>query len=258
MLTAAVNSRIFCAMKTDLLTQVGYKIVQDEEQFCFGIDAVLLADFASKKIRHNSNVIDLCSGNGIIALLVCGATKAQTVTALEIQKESCALAEESVRLNGLQERLHIVNGDLKNAASLFEKYSFDAVVCNPPYMKASHGRESAVNAKAIARHEILCTLEDVIKAADYLLKPNGSFFMIHRPERLGEIFVELNRHKLEASELRMVQPDAESAPTMVLIQAKKNIKPNLKVDVPLVVYKAKGVYTDEVKSIYSAEKQETL
>lgn len=240
-------------MKIDLLTQVGYKIAQDENQFCFGIDAVLLADFASKKIRSNSKVIDLCSGNGIIALLVCGSTKAQAVTALEIQKEACGLAEESVKLNSLQERLNIVNGDLKNAASLFDKYSFDAVVCNPPYMKASHGRESAVNAKAIARHEILCTLKDVVKASDYLLKPNGSFFMIHRPERLGEIFVELNRHNLEASELRMVQPSAEAAPTMVLIHAKKNIKPNLKVDVPLVVYKEKGVYTDEVKSIYSSK-----
>ena len=236
-------------MKIDLLTQVGYKIVQDENQFCFGIDAVLLADFASKKIRSNAKVIDLCSGNGIIALLICGSTKAQKVTAFEIQKEACALAGESVKLNALSERMTVVNSDLKNAASLFDKYSFDAVVCNPPYMKASHGRESAVNAKAIARHEILCTLEDVVKASDYLLKPNGSFFMIHRPERLGEIFAALNRHNLEASELRMVQPDAESAPTMVLIQAKKNIKPNLKVDVPLIVYKEKGVYTDEVKSI---------
>lgn len=238
-------------MKIDLLTQVGYKIAQDEGQFCFGIDAVLLADFASKKIRHNSNVIDLCSGNGIIALLLCGLTRAATVTALEIQKEACNLAAESVKLNALQERLHLVNGDLKNVQQIFEKYSFGAVVCNPPYVKASHGSGCAASAKSIARHEILCTLDDVIKAADYLLKPNGSFFMIHRPERLGEIFAALSKYKLEASELRMVQPAADSAPTMVLIQAKKNIKPNLKVDVPLVVYKAKGVYTDEVKSIYA-------
>lgn len=245
-------------MKIDLLTQVGYKIAQDEGQFCFGIDAVLLADFASKKIRHNSNVIDLCSGNGIIALLLCGLTKAATVTALEIQKEAYNLAAESVKLNALQERLHLVNGDLKNVHQLFEKYSFGAVVCNPPYVKASHGNGCAASAKSIARHEILCTLDDVIKAADYLLKPNGSFFMIHRPERLGEIFVQLNKHNMEASEIRMVQSAADSAPTMVLIQAKKNIKPNLKVDVPLVVYKAKGVYTDEVQSIYSSEKQETV
>lgn len=238
-------------MKIDLLTQVGYKIAQDEGQFCFGIDAVLLADFTSKKIRNNSNVIDLCSGNGIIALLLCGLTKAATVTALEIQKEACALAEESVKLNALQERLHLVNGDLKNVQQLFEKYSFSAVVCNPPYVKATHGKECAVNAKSVARHEILCTLDDVIKAADYLLKPNGSFFMIHRPERLGEIFAALSKYKLEASELRMVQPAVDSAPTMVLIQAKKNIKPNLKVNVPLVVYKSKGVYTEEVQSIYS-------
>jgi len=237
-------------MKIDLLTQVGYKIVQDEEQFCFGIDAVLLSDFASKKIRPDSNVIDLCSGNGIIALLTCGLTKAQKVTALEIQKEACLLAEESLKLNCLQDRLNIVNGDLKNAASIFDRYSFDAVLCNPPYMKASHGRESAVNAKAIARHEILCSLEDVIKAAEYLLKPNGSFFMIHRPERLGEIFVMLNKYKLEAYELRMIQPSVDSVPTMILIQAKKNIKPNLKIQVPLIVYKEKGVYTDEIKSIY--------
>lgn len=237
-------------MKIDLLTQVGYKIAQDENQFCFGIDAVLLADFASKKIRPDSNVIDLCSGNGIIALLTCGLTKAQKVTALEIQKEACLLAEESVKMNMLEGRMNILNGDLKNVSSLFDRYSFDNVICNPPYIKNTHGKESAVNAKAVARHEILCTLEDVIRAAEYLIKPNGSFFMIHRPERLGEIFVMLNKYRLEASELRMIQPSADSAPTMVLIQAKKNIKPNLKVQVPLIVYKEKDVYTDEIKSIY--------
>ena len=241
-------------VKIDLLTQVGYKILQNEKRFCFGIDAVLLADFSAKKVRANSNVIDLCSGNGIIALLVCGITKARKITAMEIQKEDALLAKESVKINMLDEKINIINDDLKKVSLLFEKYSFDTVICNPPYIKSSHGKENSINAKTIARREIFCELEDIIKSVEYLLKPNGHFFMIHRPERLSEIFVLLNKYKLEASEIRFVQPFVDKVPTMVLVEARKNITPNLKVDIPLIIYSKRGVYSDEVKSIYSCRK----
>lgn len=238
-------------MKIDSLSQVGYKIIQDETQFCFGIDAVLLADFASKKIRTNSKVIDLCTGNGIIPLLVYGTTKAEKIDAVEIQENAANLAKKSVELNSLETKINVINDDIKNVPALFEKYSYDSVICNPPYAKAMHGKESPTDAKAIARHEILCTLQDVIKSAEYLLKPNGHFFMIHRPERLSEIIVCLNKFKMEASAMRFVQSTSKSVPSMVLIEARKNIKPNLKVAPPLIIYKEQGVYTDEVQSIYS-------
>lgn len=238
-------------MKIDSLSQVGYKIIQDETQFCFGIDAVLLADFASKKIRKNSKVIDLCTGNGIIPLLVHGTAKPAEIAAVEIQKNAALLAQQSVELNSLETKIKITNDDIKNVSALFEKYSFDFVICNPPYAKAMHGKESPTSAKAIARHEILCTLQDVIKSAEYLLKPNGHFFMIHRPERLTEIIVCLNKFKMEASAMRFVQSTPESAPSMVLIEARKNIKPNLKVEPSSVIYKEQGIYTDEVQAIYS-------
>lgn len=239
--------------RIDVLPQNGIKIIQDTEKFCFGIDAVLLADFAAKQIRNNSNCIDLCSGNGIIAFLTAGSFPSSHVTCLELQKEAASLAQRSVELNSLTERVTVVNGDLKNAHTLFEKYSFDDITCNPPYAKASHGNESPVDAKAIARHEICCNLEDVIKAAEYLLKPNGRFYLIHRPSRLSEIFVLLNKYKMEPRRMRLVLPEQNAEPTMVLIEAKKNQKPDLLIEKPLVVYKEKGIYSDEVQQMYKAK-----
>lgn len=237
-------------MKKDLLTQTGYTILQDETQFCFGIDAVLLASFAAKEIRADTRAIDLCSGNGIIPLLLCGTTKVKHIDAVEIQKGAASLAQDSVKLNCLEEKIEITCADIKNIQSFFEKYSYETVTCNPPYAKETHGRESPVTAKAIARHEILCNLEDVIKSAEYLLKPNGKFFLIHRPERLSEIFALFSKYKMEPSVLRFIQPFADTEPTMVLIEARKNLKPNVKVLAPLIIYKDKGIYTEEVKSIY--------
>lgn len=239
--------------RIDVLPQSGIKIIQDTEQFCFGIDAVLLADFASKEIRRNSSCIDLCSGNGIIAFLTAGAFPSSHVTALELQKDAALLAQRSVELNSLQQRITVVNDDLKNVQNLFAKYSFDDITCNPPYAKASHGKESPVDAKAIARHEICCSLEDVIKAAEYLLKPNGRFYLIHRPSRLSEIFVLLNNFKMEAKRMRLVFPEENAEPTMVMIEARKNQKPELLIEKPLYVYKSKGVYTDEVQQMYEAK-----
>lgn len=238
--------------KTDILPQTGYKILQDTNQFCFGIDAVLLSDFASKKIKHNSNFIDLCSGNGIIAFLIAGSAKPSTIKTLEIQKQVAELAKRSVEMNSLTEKISVINDDIKNVSSLFPKYSFDDITCNPPYMKTSHGKESPCDAKAIARHEIFCTLEDVIKATEYLLKPNGRFYLIHRPSRLSEIFVLLNKYKMEARRMRLVFPEENSEPTMVMIEAKKNQKPNLLIENPLYIYKAKGIYSDEVQKMYEA------
>lgn len=169
-------------IKTDILRN-GYKILQDSERFQFGIDAVLLADFASKALKGKENVIDLGTGTGIIPLLMINKCEKTYFTGLEVQKASADMAARSVAMNDLESRINIVNGDIKDAAKLFGKHRFNVVTCNPPYMIDAHGKSNDQDAKTIARHEVLCTLEDVIAAADYLLATHGSFFMIHRPFR---------------------------------------------------------------------------
>ena len=239
--------------QTDVLPQSGYRILQDKEMFCFGIDAVLLADFASKEIRHKSNYMDLCSGNGIIAFLTAGFFSSAKITALELQKQSANLIRRSAELNSLTERITVINDDLKNVQSLFEKYSFDDITCNPPYAKVTETGKTSADAKAIARQEICCNLEDVIKAAEYLLKPNGRFYLIHRPSRLSEIFILLNKYKMQAKRMRLVFPEENSEPTMVLVEARKNQKNDLVIEKPLYVYKSKGVYSDEVQKMYDSK-----
>ena len=168
------------------------------------------------------------------------------------------MADRSVALNGLEDRIRIVHGDLrnvdghlsKNGSPLFDRHSFDLVTCNPPYMIDTHGRGNELDAKTIARHEVLCTLEDVVAAADYLLAPHGKFFMIHRPFRLPEIFESLAAHKLEAKRMRLIHPFADKEPNMVMIEARKNAKRRLTIEPPLVVRYDDGEYTAEIKEIY--------
>ena len=236
-------------IKTDILKN-GYKILQDSDRFQFGIDAVLLADYASKALKGTENVIDLGTGTGIIPLLMVNKCKNAAFTGLEVQKDSAELAARSVAMNALEGRISIVNGDLKMADKLFEKHSFNVVTCNPPYMIDAHGKSNELDAKTIARHEVLCTLEDVISAADYLLATHGSFFMIHRPFRLPEIFSSLEKHKMEMKRMRLIQPFADKEPNMVLIEARKNAKRRLTIEPPLVVRYDDGEYTAEIKKIY--------
>lgn len=237
-------------IKTDTLKN-GYKILQDSERFQFGIDAVLLADYASKSLKEKESVIDLGTGTGIIPLLMVNKCETAAFTGLEVQKESAEMAARSVAMNELEGQIQIVHGDLKEAGSLFPRHSFNVVTCNPPYMIDAHGRSNEQDALTIARHEVLCTLEDVVTAADYLLASHGSFFMIHRPFRLPEIFSSLEKHKMEMKRMRLIYPFADKEPNMVLIEARKNAKRRLTIEPPLIVRNDDGVYTIEVQDIYN-------
>lgn len=229
----------------------GYKIIQDTERFQFGIDAILLANFASSEIRKNETVIDLGTGTGIIPLLLEKSSFAKELTGLEIQTESADMAFRSVELNHLEDKIHIVQGDIKNVSQQFGCHSFNVVTSNPPYMIVEHGRQNPAEAKTIARHEILCNLEDVVSAADYLLKPHGRFFMIHRPFRLPEIFASLLKHNLEPKRMQLIHPFVDKEPNIVLVEARKNANPRLKIEKPLVVYEKPGKYTQEILDIYN-------
>ena len=228
----------------------GYKIIQDSERFQFGIDAVLLADFACKGLKAGESVIDLGTGTGIIPLLMAKGCEAAAFTGLEVQKDSADMAAQSVALNALEGRIRIINGDLKDAGKLFPRHSFNVVTCNPPYMIDAHGKGNELDALTIARHEVLCTLEDVVAAADSLLATHGRFFMIHRPFRLPEIFSSLEKHKMEMKRMRLIQPFAGKEPNMVLIEARKNAKRRLTIEPPLVVRNDDGQYTAEIRKIY--------
>ena len=228
----------------------GYKIIQDSERFQFGIDAVLLADFACKGLKAGESVIDLGTGTGIIPLLMAKGCEAAAFTGLEVQKDSADMAARSVALNALEGRIRIINGDLKESEKLFPRHSFNVVTCNPPYMIDAHGKGNELDALTIARHEVLCTLEDVVAAADSLLATHGRFFMIHRPFRLPEIFSSLEKHKMEMKRMRLIQPFARKEPNMVLIEARKNAKRRLTIEPPLVVRNDDGQYTAEIRQIY--------
>ena len=234
--------------RIDDLQRNHYQIIQDPDRFCFGMDAVLLSGFA--RAKEGDRVLDLGTGTGIIPLLMEAKTKASHLTGLEIQPDSADMAARSVKLNGLEEKIEIVTGDIKEAESLFGAASFDVVTCNPPYMTEHHGLTNPNGPKAIARHELLCTLEDVISQSSRLLKPGGNFFMVHRPFRLTDILVLLRQYRLEPKRMKLVYPFVDKEPNMVLIEANRGGKPRMTVEKPLVVYKEPGVYTDEIYEIY--------
>lgn len=234
--------------RLDELHRNGYRIIQDPERFCFGMDAVLLAGFA--RVREGERVIDLGTGTGIIPILLEARTKGKTFTGLEIQPESADMAERSVKLNGLEDRVHIVTGDIREAAKIFGAASFHVVTCNPPYMTGGHGLQNPDQPKAIARHEVLCTLEDVISQASRLLMPGGRFYMVHRPFRLAEIMTGLCARGLEPKRMRLVHPFADREPNMVLLEALKGGKPRITVEKPLIIYREPGKYMDEIYDIY--------
>ena len=234
--------------RIDDLERNGYHIIQDTERFCFGMDAVLLSGFV--RVKDGARVLDLGTGTGIIPILLEAKTGASHLIGLEIQEDSADMARRSVRLNGLEKKIDIVTGDIKEAGSLFDAASFDVVTCNPPYMTDKHGLTNPNDAKAIARHEILCTLEDVISQTARLLKPGGNFYMVHRPFRLAEIMVLLHNYKLEPKRMQLVYPYADKEPNMVLIEANRGGKPRMTVEKPLIVFKEKGVYMPEICDVY--------
>ncbi len=234
--------------RIDDLQRNHYQIIQDPGRFCFGMDAVLLSGFA--RAKEGEHVLDLGTGTGIIPILMEAKTKAEHFVGLEIQPESADMAARSVLLNHLEEKIQIVTGDIKEAGSIFGAASFDVVTSNPPYMTEHHGITNENEPKAIARHELLCSLEDVIREASKLLKPGGNFFMVHRPFRLADILVLLRQYHLEPKRMRLVYPFADKEPNMVLIEANRGGRPRMTVEKPLIVYKKPGVYTEEIYDIY--------
>ena len=234
--------------RIDDLQRNGYRIIQDPERFCFGMDAVLLSGFAA--VKDGARVLDLGTGTGIIPILLEAKTGAAHLTGLEIQADSADMARRSVALNGLEEKIDIVTGDIKEAGRIFDAASFDVITCNPPYMIGRHGLKNPEDAKAIARHEILCTLEDVAEQTAKLLKPGGKFFLVHRPFRLAEIMVTLKKYKLEPKRMQLVYPFVDKEPNMVLLEAARGGRPRMTVEKPLIVYREPGVYMTEIYDIY--------
>ncbi len=234
--------------RIDDLERNGYRIIQKKGGFCFGMDAVLLSGFA--RVREGGAALDLGTGTGIIPILLEAKTEGRYFAGLEIQEEFAEMAARSVRLNGLEGRVEIVRGDLREASRIFGRASFDVVTSNPPYMNDSHGLKNPELPKAIARHEVLCTLEDVCREAAALLKPGGSFFMVHRPHRLAEIISTLKAHKLEPKRMKLVHPFVDRDANMVLLEAVRGGRSMMKVEAPVIVYREPGVYSEEIYTIY--------
>lgn len=234
--------------RLDNLERKGYKIIQNPNKFCFGMDAVLLSAFA--QVKKGETVLDMGTGTGIIPILLEAKTEGKHFTGLEIQEESADMARRSVAYNHLEERIDIVTGDIKTASELFQKASFDVITSNPPYMTNSHGIKNPEAPKAIARHEVLCTLDDLAREASRLLRPGGRLYLIHRPFRLVEIFQTLTAYKLEPKRMQLVHPFIDKEPNMVMIEAVRGGKSMIKIEEPLIVYKEPGVYHDVIYDIY--------
>ena len=234
--------------RIDDLQRNGYQIIQNRDGFCFGMDAVLLSGFA--KVKPEEKAIDLGTGTGIIPILLEAKNQGIHYTGLEIQEEVADMAARSVALNHLEDKITIVRGDIKEASRLFGSASFDVVTSNPPYMNDAHGLKNPDLPKAISRHEVLCTLEDVAREAAKLLRPGGRFYLVHRPHRLIEIITALKSVGMEPKRMKMVHPFADKEANMVLIEAVRGGRSMIKVEAPVIVYKEPGVYTDEIYTIY--------
>lgn len=242
------NSLIRSNERLDDLNRNGYGIIQNPGRFCFGIDAVLLTGFV--KVKSKEKVLDLGTGTGIIPILLEAKTKGEHFTGLEIQEESAEMARRSVLYNDLSQKVDIVTGDIKEASQIFGADSFEVITTNPPYMIGQHGITNPSDAKAIARHEILCDLDDILRESAKLLKPSGRFYMVHRPFRLAEIFSKMIDYNIEPKRMRLVYPYIDKEPNMVLIEGQRGAKSRLTVEKPLIVYKEPNVYTEEIYEIY--------
>ena len=241
-------SNLLPGERIDELQRNGYRIIQNPERFCFGMDAVLLSGFA--RAKKQERCLDLGCGNGIIPILMEAKTEGKHFTGLEIQPESADMARRSVALNTLQDRIDIVEGDIKDASKIFGASSFHVVTTNPPYMTAQHGLTNLYEAKTIARHEVLCNLEDIIRESARLLMPGGRFYMVHRPFRLAEIISLMVQYRMEPKRMRLVYPYVDREPNMVLIEGLRGGKSRMTVEKPLIVYKEPGKYTDEIYDVY--------
>lgn len=221
--------------RLDDLQLSGYYIIQDPKRFCFGVDAVLLTDFA--KVKPGERLLDLGTGTGVIPILLSAKTKGRHFTGLEIQPESADMARRSVLYNHLEEKVEIVKGDIKEAAELFDAASFDVITTNPPYMLNHHGLQNDGDARTIARHEVLCTLDDILRESAKLLKESkGRFYMIHKPFRLAEILSKMCQYKIEPKRIQFIHPYIDKEPTMVMIEGLKGGKSRVTVEPPIIMY----------------------
>lgn len=237
--------------RIDDLQCKGLKIIQNTDGFCFGMDAVLLSGFCD--IRKNAEIVDLGTGTGIIPLLIWAKNNVKQIYGIEIQEEVAEMAKRTIIMNNLEDNIEIINANLIKAPEILGVNKFDSVISNPPYMLQGGGIINPEDKKAISRHEITCTLEDVIKTASRLLKHNGSFFMVHRPHRIVDIFCLLRQYKLEPKRIRFVHPKVGDKPNLVLIKSVKASKPELKYENPLYVYNDDGNFTEEIYKIYGME-----
>ena len=250
--------------RIDDLEYKNLKIIQNEDGFCFGIDSVLLSDFA-KDIKNNSAGVDLGTGTGIISILLSAKTKLEKIIGVEIQEDVAEMANRSVILNNIQDKIEILNLDIKdiiqnksnnkeNINKLIEnklqREKFDFVVTNPPYKKLDTGKVNANENKYISRHELTANLEDFLNVSKYLLKDKGAFYMVHRPDRLVDIIELMRKYKIEPKKIRFVYSSIEKEPSLILIKGIKNANPFLKIDRPLIIYNENGEYTEEIYEIY--------
>ena len=233
------------------------KIIQNKDGFCFGIDSILLTDFA-KNIKPNSKVIDLGTGTGIITILLYGKTKNTKFVGVEIQPEVAEMANRSVKLNLLENNIEILNTNILELSKIYNRGSFDVVTTNPPYKKINTGVINENNKKLISRHEITASLEDFIRTASFLLKDLGEFYMVHRPDRLVDIFYEMRKNKIEPKKIKFIYPNKNKKANLVLIKGIKNGKQFLEFENNLYVYNEDGNYTDEILKIYNANNKEKL
>lgn len=234
--------------RLDDLQCKGYQLIQKPQGFCFGVDAVLLSDFV--KVKPGQKVLDLCTGSGVIPILLSAKTEGEHFTGLELQEDYADMAGRSVKYNQLEDKIDILCGDVKEGKKLFQPASFQVVTVNPPYMTDNHGLKNYYEPKTIARHEVALSLEDVIALAGYVLPESGNFFMIHKPFRLAEIFCMMREYHIEPKRMRLIHPYVDKEPTMVMIQGTKGGRQRITVEPPLIIYKESGVYSDEIYEIY--------
>ena len=225
-----------------------YEIIQSPGRFCFGMDAVLLSSYA--KVRKRELALDLGTGTGILPILLEAKNEGEHYTGLEIQEESADMARRSVSHNGLEDKIDIVTGDIKEASGIFGAASFHVITTNPPYMIGEHGLKNENEALYIARHEALCTLDDILRESARLLKPKGRFYMVHRPFRLPEILAKMSAYGIEPKRMRLVYPHIDKEPNMVLLEGLRGGRPRMQVEPPLIVYRKDGEYTEELLEIY--------
>ena len=234
--------------RLDDLQIKGYEIIQSPGRFCFGMDAVLLSSFA--KVKRGERALDLGTGTGILPILLEAKNEGSGYVGLEIQEESADMARRSVLHNKLEQKIEIVTGDIKEASTIFGAASFHVITTNPPYMIGEHGLKNDNEALYIARHEALCTLDDILRESAKLLKPKGRFYMVHRPFRLAEILGKMSAYGIEPKRMRLIHPYVDKEPNMVLVEGLRGGKPRMTVEKPLIVYGENGDYTEELLKMY--------